>query len=293
MKSLRGMGVALVTPFKEDLSVDVKGLTKLVTFNIDNGTDFLVVLGTTAENATLSQEEKTLVINTIITANNSRLPLVLGIGGNNTNDVKQQVADKERLEYFDAILSVSPYYNRPSQEGIYQHYKAIAEVAVKPIIMYNVPSRTGSNMTPETVLRLARDYKNLIGIKEAAGSMDQALRILRDRPEGFLVLSGDDMLALSMVNAGGDGVISVIGQALVGPFSQIMRDGLNGDFAKAYQTHYEVMPSIDLIFEEGNPSGIKSMLAHQGICENNLRLPLVKASSGLDNKIKEFLNTLD
>lgn len=290
MKSLRGMGVALVTPFKEDLTVDVNALTRLVEFNITNGTDFLVVLGTTAENATLSPEEKTLVINTIIAANNNRLPLVLGIGGNNTTVVKQQVADTQLLEHFDAILSVSPYYNRPSQEGIYKHYKAIAEAAVKPVIMYNVPSRTGSNMQPDTVLRLARDVKNIIGIKEAAGSMDQALRILRERPEGFLVLSGDDMLALSMVSAGGDGVISVIGQALVSAFSGVIGDGLKGAFAKAYQTHFKLMPSIDLIFKEGNPAGIKAMLAHQGICENHLRLPLVQASPALDKKIKEFLN---
>ncbi len=293
MESLRGMGVALITPFKGDLSIDVAGLTKLVEYNITGGTDFLVVMGTTAENATLSQEEKEVVIRTIVSANQGRLPLVLGIGGNNTASITAQVANEARLAHFDAILSVSPYYNRPSQEGIYQHYKAIAEAAVKPIIMYNVPSRTGSNMTAETTLRLANEFDTIIGIKEAAGFMDQALRILKDRPEGFLVLSGDDMIALSMVSAGGDGVISVIGQALPSAFAGMIGGGLKGDFAKAYDTQFKVMPSIDLIFEEGNPSGIKSMLAYLGICENHLRLPLVKASSELDKKIKGFLSDFE
>lgn len=290
MKSLHGLGVALVTPFKKDLSLDIPALNKLVEFNIQEGADFLVVLGTTGESATLTSEEKDLVINTIIDVVNKRVPLVLGVGGNNTEALKEQVADKERLVHFDAILSVSPYYNRPSQEGIYEHYKALAEVAVKPIIMYNVPSRTGSNMAPETIVRLANDFDTIIGIKEAGGDMDKALRILRDRPEGFLVLSGDDMLALPMLTAGSDGVISVIGQSLVSAFSQVMKDGLNGAFKEAYATHYKVMPSIDLIFEEGNPVGIKELLAHQGICENHVRLPLVKASRELSKKIKTFLN---
>ena len=289
MKSLRGLGVALITPFKKDLSVDVPAFNKLVEYNIQEGADFLVVLGTTGESATLTSEEKELVIETIINTTNKRVPLVLGVGGNDTEVLKKQVADKEKLAPFDAILSVSPYYNRPSQEGIYQHYKALAEVTVKPIIMYNVPSRTGSNMAPETIVKLANEFDTLIGIKEAGGDMDKALRILRDRPEGFLVLSGDDMLALPMVTAGGDGVISVIGQSLVSAFSQVMRDGLNGASKEAYQTHYTAMPSIDLIFEEGNPVGIKELLMQQGICENYVRLPLVKASSGLNQKIKEFL----
>lgn len=289
MESLRGLGVALITPFNEDLTVDTLSLTKLVESTIQEGVDYIVVLGTTAENATLSYEEKKLVIDTIISITNKRVPLVLGIGGNNTAALRTQVADSDGLEHFDAILSVSPYYNKPSQEGIYQHFKALAEVAVKPIIMYNVPSRTGSNMTPETTLRLAHDFDKLIGIKEAAGDMDQALRILKDKPDGFLVLSGDDMLALPMVCAGGDGVISVIGQGLVRSFSKMINEGLQGAFAKAYQTHYNIMPAIDLIFEEGNPTGIKSLLAHRGICGDEVRLPLVKASSELSAKIKEFL----
>lgn len=292
MEALRGMGVALITPFNKDLSVDVAGLTRLVDTNIESGTDYLVVLGTTAENATLTSEEKELVINTIVSVTNKRVPLVLGLGGNNTALLAKQVSDAGRLEAFDAILSVSPYYNKPSQEGIYQHYRAIAEAAVKPLIMYNVPSRTGSNMTPETTLRLAHDFDKILGIKEAAGNMDQALRILKDRPDGFLVLSGDDMLALPMVCAGGDGVISVIGQAMAGPFSEMIREGLKGAFAKAYHTHFSLMPLIDLIFKEGNPAGIKSVLACQGICGDGVRLPLVRASRDLSKEIKEFLNNL-
>lgn len=293
MKSFRGMGVALITPFKDDLSVDVEGLKRLVAFNINEGADYLVVMGTTGESATLTKEEKELVKETVIKANANKLPLVIGIGGNNTAAIKQEVSSAEALQGFDAILSVSPYYNRPTQKGIFEHYKTLAEVAVKPIILYNVPARTGSNITPETTLKLAKECNNIIGIKEAAGSMDQALSILKDRPDGFLVLSGDDMLALPMICAGGDGVISVIGQGLVSLFSRMTKDGLEGAFAKAYQTHYKLMPIIDLIFKEGNPAGIKSLLSHKGICKRKVRLPLLASSVELDQKIKEILNTLD
>ncbi len=293
MESLRGMGVALITPFREDLSVDVKALIRLVEFNIEQGVNYLVVLGTTAESATLTQKEKQLVKDTVVAVNKGRVPLVLGIGGNNTMAIQDEVSNPDASRGYDAILSVSPYYNRPTQEGIYAHYKALADATVKPIIMYNVPSRTGSNMTSETTLRLANEHKNIIGIKEAAGSMDQALRILKDRPDDFLVISGDDMLALPMVCAGGDGVISVIGQGLVSEFSEMIHNGLEGAFAKAYQKHFNIMPSIDLIFEEGNPAGIKSLLSHKGICGDAVRLPLVKASDGLGQKIKDFLNAFD
>lgn len=293
MNLLRGMGVALVTPFKDDLSIDIAGLTKLVEDTITHGADYLVVLGTTAENATLTLQEKALVKQVIVQVAHKRVPLVLGIGGNNTQVLKEEVADERSLQNFDAILSVSPYYNRPSQQGIYEHYKTLAIAAVKPIVLYNVPSRTGSNMTAQTTLKLAHEFDNIIGIKEASGSMDQALRILKDRPEGFLVISGDDMLALPMVCAGGDGVISVIGQGLVSEFSNMIHEGLEGAFAKAYQKHFKIMPSIDLIFEEGNPTGIKSLLAHKGVCGDAVRLPLVKASDGLGQKIKDFLNTYD
>lgn len=290
MESLRGTGVALITPFLADLTIDRNGLKKLVDFNIENGVEYLVVLGTTAENATLTTEEKQQVIEIVIAANDKRVPLVLGVGGNNTALVQEQLSDKQLLKDFDAILSVSPYYNRPSQEGIYEHYKALDAVTVKPILMYNVPARTGSNMLPETTLKIAKECKNIIGIKEASGDMDQALRILKDRPQGFLVISGDDMMALPMVCAGGDGVISVIGQALPESFSGLIREGLDSAFAKAYTTHYNIMPAIDLIFEEGNPAGIKTMLASLGFCEDHVRLPLVKASALLTQKIKKFIN---
>jgi len=289
MQSFRGTGVALITPFNEDLSIDFDGLTKLIEYNIDQGTDYLVALGTTAESATLSLEEKEQVKQHIVSVNKQRLPLVLGLGGNNTAVVVKELNTAGTLDGFDAILSVSPYYNRPSQEGIYSHYKAISEASPLPIIMYNVPSRTGSNMEAITTLRLAKDFENIIAIKEAAGDMAQALRLLRDRPDDFLVISGDDMLALPMVSAGGDGVISVIGQGLVSSFSAMIRNGLEGVFTKAYNAHYQIMPSIDLIFEEGNPAGIKSLLAHLNICQDFVRLPLVKASASLDQKIAAYL----
>ncbi|WP_299767483.1 4-hydroxy-tetrahydrodipicolinate synthase [uncultured Dokdonia sp.] len=292
MQSFRGTGVALITPFNEDLSIDFDGLTRLIEHNIDQGTDYLVALGTTAESATLSAVEKKQVKQHIVSVNKGRLPLVLGLGGNNTAAIIAELTTAGVVEGFDAILSVSPYYNRPTQEGIYAHYKAISEASPLPIIMYNVPSRTGSNMEAGTTLRLANDFENIIAIKEAAGDMTQALRLLRDRPEGFLVISGDDMLALPIVSAGGDGVISVIGQGLVSSFSTLIRDGLEGAFAKAYTAHYQIMPSIDLIFEEGNPAGIKSLLAHLDICQDFVRLPLMKASEGLDKKIAAYLKTL-
>lgn len=291
MQSFRGTGVALVTPFNEDLSIDFDGLTRLIEYNIDQGVDYLVALGTTAESATLSEEEKKQIKRHIVSVTNKRVPLVLGLGGNHTAAIVATLKTAGVVDGFDAILSVSPYYNRPTQDGIYAHYKAVSEASPLPIIMYNVPLRTGSNMEVSTSLRLATDFENIIGIKEAAGSMTQALRLLKDRPEGFLVISGDDMLALPMVSAGGDGVISVIGQGIVQPFSEMMRNGLEGAFAKAYTAHYKIMPAIDLIFEEGNPAGIKSMLSHLGICEAHVRLPLVKASEALHQKIGVYLKT--
>ena len=277
---------------RDSLSIDFDGLTRLIEHNIAQGTDYLVALGTTAESATLSFEEKKQVKQHVVSVNNGRLPLVLGLGGNNTATIITELKTEGVLDGFDAILSVSPYYNRPTQEGIYAHYKAISEASPLPIIMYNVPSRTGSNMEASTTLRLAKDFENIIAIKEAAGDMTQALRLLKDSPEGFLVISGDDMLALPMVSAGGDGVISVIGQGLVTSFSSMIRNGLEGAFAKAYQAHYQIMPSIDLIFEEGNPAGIKSLLTQINICQDHVRLPLVKASEDLKERIGAYLKTL-
>lgn len=287
MKSFIGTGVALITPFKKDLSVDVEALERVVEHNIKGGVEYLVVLGTTAETATLTKQEQELVKQTIIKANNKRLPLVLGVGGNNTMDVVSQLND-ENLKGFDAILSVSPYYNKPTQEGIYQHFKMIAENSPLPIIVYNVPGRTSSNMLPNTVIRLANDFKNIIGIKEAAGDMVQAMELIRTKPEGFLVISGDDIITLPMVLAGGAGVISVIGEAFPKEFSEMVRLGLQRKVDEAYQIHYRITDSINMIFEQGNPGGIKELFKHLGICENYLRLPLVNVNEDLSNRLASF-----
>ena len=289
MNKFIGTGVALITPFTEDLQVDVEALKKLVNFQIDNGVDYLIVLGTTGESATLTSGEKKQVVKTIISENNGRIPLALGIGGNCTAKVVEEIKSTD-LSAFDAILSVSPYYNKPSQEGIYQHYKAVAAASPKPIIMYNVPGRTGSNMLPETVQRIAQDCENIMGIKEAAGDMVQAMKLISLVPNGFLVISGDDMITLPMVLAGGHGVISVIGQGFPAEFSKMVKLGLKRKVDEAYQIHYKVAPSIDLIFAEGNPVGIKALLEKRDICKNTLRLPLVKSSSGLTDKINSFLS---
>ena len=289
MKELLGTGVALVTPFNSDKSVDFDGLGRLVNFQIENGINYLVVMGTTAEAVTLSTEEKELVKQKIININNGRLPLVLGIGGNNTANVVAEIQSAD-LENFDAVLSVSPYYNKPSQEGIYQHFKAIAEVSPKPIIVYNVPGRTGSNIAADTVVRLANDFENIVAVKEAAGCMAQAMKIIQHAPKDFRVISGDDMIALPMTLAGGAGVISVIGQGLPKDFAQLIKFGLNGENSKAFELQYKLMDSIDLIFEEGNPVGIKALLNKVGICGFDVRLPLVEATSQLRQKINSFID---
>ncbi|MET2984333.1 4-hydroxy-tetrahydrodipicolinate synthase [Aureibaculum conchae] len=289
MTEFYGTGVALVTPFKADKSVDFDALKRLINFQIDNGIDYLVVLGTTGEPATLSKEEKQKVISTVVEVNNGKLPLVIGIGGNNTQSVINEIQQSD-LSAFDAILSVSPYYNKPTQEGIYQHFKAIATISPKPLILYNVPSRTGANMTPETVLRLASDFSNIIGVKEAAGSMDQAFRLLQNKPEDFLVISGDDMVALPMTLTGGAGVISVIGQGIPSDFSKMIKLALEGKTKEASGLHFKLMDSIDYIFEEGNPAGIKALLKKRSICEPFVRLPLVEASYELQEKISTFIN---
>lgn len=287
-----GTGVALVTPFRADKTIDVKALERLVNNVIDNGVEYLVVLGTTGESATLNKEEKALVISTVSTINNGRVPMVLGVGGNNTAEVLQQL-QQPVVKEFDAILSVSPYYNKPSQEGIYQHYKLVAESSPVPVILYNVPGRTGSNVLPGTILRLANDCPNIIGVKEAAGDITQAMRIIKDKPADFLVISGDDMIALPMVLAGGSGVISVIGQGLPKDFSEMIRLGLLGKLQEAYALQYKLMESVDLIFEEGNPVGIKALLQIHGICDDYVRLPLVEATPQLHEKIYMYLDRLN
>lgn len=291
MQSFIGTGVALVTPFKKDFSVDVEALTRIVNYVIDGGVEYLVVLGTTAETATLSSEEKELVINTIVTANAGRLPLVLGVGGNNTMKVVEELKSRD-FSKFSAILSVSPYYNKPTQEGIYQHFKAVAETSPIPVIVYNVPGRTASNMLPSTVIRLANDFKNIIGIKEAAGDIVQAMKLIQNKPEGFLVISGDDMITLPMVLAGGAGVISVIGEGFPKEFSEMVRLGLNKKVDEAYKLHYKLADSIDMIFEQGNPAGIKEVFKHLGLSENTVRLPLVNVDENLSVRLANFIKNL-
>lgn len=288
MSKFTGTGVALVTPFKRDNSVDRTALEKIVAHCIDGGVEYLVVLGTTAESATLTREEKETVKQTVIKANAGKLPLVLGVGGNNTAGVinELQVTD---LSGFDAILSVSPYYNKPTQEGIYQHFKAVAKASPLPVILYNVPGRTASNILPQTVLRLARDIDNIIGIKEAAGDIVQAMRLIKDKPEDFLVISGDDMVTLPMILAGGAGVISVIGQGFPREFTDMVRYGLDGNATEAYMLHYKLMDAIDMVFEQGNPAGIKSVFRALGLADDVLRLPLVKVDRDLERRIAGFV----
>ncbi|MBA4154599.1 4-hydroxy-tetrahydrodipicolinate synthase [Flavobacterium sp.] len=288
MQSLIGTGVALVTPFKNDFSVDTQALTRIVNFQIEGGIDYLVVLGTTAESATLNEEEKNLVIETVIKANKNRLPLVLGVGGNNTYKVVEELKTRD-LSPFVAVLSVSPYYNKPTQEGIYQHFKAVAEASPIPVILYNVPGRTASNMAPATVFRLAQDFKNIVAIKEAAGDIVQAMKLIQNKPNDFLVISGDDMITLPMVLAGGAGVISVIGEGFPKEFSTMVRFGLERNVEEAYQLHYLVADAIDLIFEQGNPAGIKEVFKTLGLCENTVRLPLVNVNEDLANRIRQMV----
>lgn len=292
MQSIIGTGVALVTPFKEDFSIDTEALKRIVNFSIDGGIEYLVVLGTTAENATLSQEEKELVIKTVIEANNGSLPLVLGVGGNNTMKVVEELKTRD-LSSFVAVLSVSPYYNKPTQEGIYQHFKAVAEASPIPVILYNVPGRTASNMLPSTVLRLANDFKNVVAIKEAAGDIVQAMQLLKNKPKDFLVISGDDMIALPMVLAGGSGVISVIGQGFPKEFSEMIRLGLNRKVDEAFKTQYILDDGIDMIFEQGNPAGIKQVFLSLGIAENIVRLPLIKVDESLAVRIDQFVKKIN
>ncbi|WP_396151101.1 4-hydroxy-tetrahydrodipicolinate synthase [Flavobacterium sp.] len=291
MQSLIGTGVALVTPFKKDFSVDTEALTKITNHVIEGGVEYLVILGTTAESATLNAEEKEVVIQTIVTANKGRVPMVLGVGGNNTAKVVEELKTRD-LSQFAAILSVSPYYNKPTQEGIYQHFKAVSEASPIPVIVYNVPGRTSSNMLPATVIRLAKDFKNIIGIKEAAGDIVQAMKLIQTKPEGFLVISGDDMITLPMVLAGGAGVISVIGEGFPKEFSEMVRLGLNKKVDEAYKLHYKLADSIDMIFEQGNPAGIKEVFKHLGLSENTVRLPLVNVDENLSVRLTNFIKNL-
>lgn len=290
MNNIKGLGVALVTPFNSDLSIDFQSLTKLIEYNINNGADFLVALGTTAESATLTPEEKQQVQEHFIKINNQRVPLVLGIGGNDTLKIKNEI-ENTNLDDFQAILSVSPYYNRPNQEGIYQHYATLAETG-KNIILYNVPSRTGQNISTETTLRIAKNFKNIQITKEASPNFLQYLDILRQKDNDFSLLSGDDELTLPVTLAGGSGVISVIGQAYPKIFSEMIKLAQENKVKEAYQIHYQLVEIIRLIFSEGNPTGIKFILSEMGLIQNHFRLPIIKASENLENLLKKEMQKI-
>ena len=288
MNALIGTGVALITPFKTDLSIDHQALATIVEFNISNGVNYLVISGTTGESATITAKEKKEISATIIKANKGRVPLVIGIGGNNTAAVVEELQSTD-LSPFAAILSVAPYYSKPTQEGFYQHFKAIAQASTIPVVLYNVPGRTAKNMEASTILRLANDFESIVAVKEAGNNMDQYLELIKHKPTGFLVISGDDDLVLGVTLAGGSGVISVIGQAFPKEFSQMIQWGLDGNTEDSRKMETRLMPIINLIFEENNPAGIKAVFKKMGYCEDAVRLPLVPATEALQSKIAAFV----
>jgi len=288
IQKFRGTGVALITPFQKNGKVDFPALEKLVAHVIKGGVDFLVALGTTAETSTLTQAEKQEVLTAIVQYNGGKVPVVCGIGGNNTQEVINQLKEMD-LHGIDAILSVAPYYNKPSQEGMYLHFKAISAATNKPIILYNVPGRTGSNLLPATVIRLAEECTNIIAVKEASGNMEQCLELISTKPDDFIVLSGDDNLIIAQMAIGMEGIISVAANC----FTKDMCDAVNlamvNKFDKARKVHYKILPGINLLFTEGNPAGVKATLKQMGLCENILRLPLAPVSENTAKKIAAFV----
>lgn len=287
----RGVGVALITPFRNDGSIDFNALKTLIEEQISNGTNYIVALGTTSESATLTNDEKHAVVDYIIEVVNDRIPLVVGCGGNNTAEIIKQAKSFEKPGV-DALLSVAPYYNKPSQLGIYEHFKAIANASSLPIILYNVPGRTASNIAAETTIKLGKEFKNIIGIKEACGDFSQMMNIIKNKPNNFIVLSGDDATTLPLISVGFDGVISVVANAYPKHFSDLIDYALKGNFADARSIQYQLIDILESMFEEGNPAGVKAYLTHLGLIENNLRLPLVPVSSNLNAKIKKLANAL-
>lgn len=289
---LTGMGVALITPFKNDESIDFDALARIVELQIKSGTDYLVVCGTTAETPTLTEQEKEEVTKFVVQSAAGRLPIVLGVGGNNTRAVVEKLKTSD-FKGIDAILSVTPYYNKPSQEGLYQHYAAIASASPLPVILYNVPGRTGVNMLASTTLRLAKEFSNICAIKEASGNFTQIDDIIKNKPKEFMVISGDDGITFPLITLGAVGVISVIGNAFPKEFSRMVRLALEGDYPSARQIHHHFTELIELLFVEGNPAGVKSMLAVMGLIENKLRLPLVPNTIKTYEKIRVVLNELN
>lgn len=286
-KNLRGTGVAIVTPFDKKGNVDAKGLSNVVKHLHNGKVEYIVVLGTTGESVTLSKDEKQLVIDTIVKANANKLPLVLGIGGNNTQEVVNSIKHTD-LKNFEAVLSVAPYYNKPNQEGYYQHYKAVSQATKKDIILYNVPGRTGSNVTWETQIRIAKDFKNVVATKEASGNMEQIMKVIKNKPKDFMVISGDDNLTLPIIAAGGDGVISVVANAFPKDYSEMVRLSLKHKFTEAQKLHYKLVDITDQLFADGNPGGIKYALSLLKKCEPYVRLPLCEPNA----KVKETLQKL-
>lgn len=288
ISKFRGTGVAIITPFKNDGSVDYKQLEKVVQHIIKGKCEYIVVLGTTGESVTLSKDEKNAVVKCVVNAAQKKVPVVLGHGGNNTQELLEGL-DTLDFTGIDALLSVSPYYNKPTQEGIYQHYAAIAKKSPLPIILYNVPGRTSSNITAETTLRLARDFKNIIAVKEASGNIEQMMKIINGKPKDFLVISGDDALTLPLSACGGDGVISVVANAFPKDYSEMTRLALKGDFAKAQKLHYKLLDIIGLLFVDGNPAGVKYAMSQLGICNDKVRLPLVGVTKPTADKLKTLI----
>ncbi len=291
-QQFRGTGIALVTPFNEDGSIDFDGLRKVIEHDIKGGVEYLVSLGTTGETATLNKDEKLQVLRFTAEVVNKRVPLVAGFGGNDTRELVEAIKGFDFVGY-DALLSASPYYNKPTQEGIYQHYKAVAEASPVPVILYNVPGRTSSNVTAETTLRLGRDFKNIIAVKEASGNFDQVMQIIKNKPDGFLVISGDDLITLPLIACGADGVISVVGNAMPAYFSEMVRLALKGDFIAARKLHYKLTDLTNLLFVEGNPGGVKTVLQLKGICTNQVRLPLWRISNELIKKLEAELHIIN
>lgn len=291
MKLLSGTGVAIVTPFTKKGAVDTAALTKLVKHLINGKVDYIVINGTTGESVTLTSDEKQEVIETVLKANGNKLPLVLGIGGNNTQEVITTIK-KTNLKPFEAILSVAPYYNKPNQEGYYQHYKAVAQSTKTPVILYNVPGRTGSNVTADTQLRIAADFKNVVATKEASGNLEQMMKIIKNRPKHFSLISGDDALTLPIIAAGGIGVISVVANAFPKDFSNMVRACLKHDFKTAQPLHYKLLDITEQLFADGNPGGIKYALSRLDICEPTVRLPLCEPNTLVKEKIKTLVTRL-
>lgn len=283
--NLSGTGVALVTPFRTDGSIDFKSFKKLIQHLISNKVDYLVPMGTTGESVTLSKDEKKAVFDFVLEVNDGRLPVVAGIGGNNTREICDTLKSFDRSG-FAAVLSVAPYYNKPNQEGLFQHYKMIAESSPLPVILYNVPSRTGSNMTADTTLRIAHEVKNVLGVKEASGNFEQFMQILKHKPKNFMMISGDDGITLPMIALGANGVISVVGNAFPKDFSNMVRYALAGEYDKARKLHYKLIDVINLLFADGSPGGIKAALKVMNICGDTLRAPLANVNDAVFKKIK-------